>query len=109
MAYHEEAYNFLQSINQSNDEEYKPAVTLHMLVGAASFEALQRLDKEQEVEGQHVDTARAKQLLAGYSAASVDGFIDGKEITWIDKKNAKDLAKSEAELLYIRETGGLGS
>ncbi|ORZ06404.1 hypothetical protein BCR42DRAFT_361095 [Absidia repens] len=76
-----------------------------MLVGAASFKALQRLDKQQEVEGQHVDPGRAKKLLADFTAEYVDDFIDSMEATKINKAKAKDLAKSEAELLYRRETG----
>ncbi|CAO3601279.1 unnamed protein product [Absidia cylindrospora] len=105
MAYHEEAYKYLQSIEQSNEEEHKPAVTLHMLVGAASFEALQQLDRQQAVEGQHVDPRRAKELLAGFAAKYVDDFMDAQDSTKINKEKAKDLAKSEAELLYRRETG----
>ncbi|KAI8079857.1 uncharacterized protein BX664DRAFT_341625 [Halteromyces radiatus] len=104
MTHHEETYNRLQSIDQAT-EEHKSEWTHELLAGAAGFEALHLLNKKKKAEGQEVDHALAKELLAGFAAASVDGFIESKGMNWIDKEKAKHHAKKEAEALYSKETG----
>ncbi|KAI8332288.1 hypothetical protein BC941DRAFT_437146 [Chlamydoabsidia padenii] len=89
MSYHEETYNRLQSVDKLDQEEHKTEWTHQLLAGAAGFEALHLLNKKKKEEGQEVDHATAKELLAAFAAASVDSFVETKGMDWIDKAKAK--------------------
>ncbi|KAI8340259.1 hypothetical protein BC941DRAFT_419935 [Chlamydoabsidia padenii] len=105
MTHHEETYNRLQQIDKVNEQEHKAEWTHELLAGAAGFEALHLLNKKKKEQGGEVDHALAKELLAGFASASVDGFVESKGMNWIDKQKAKHHAKEEAEKLYSNETG----
>ncbi|KAG2202119.1 uncharacterized protein EV154DRAFT_542579 [Mucor mucedo] len=104
MTHHEEAYNTIVN-TEVVTEEHKQNWTHGLLASAAGFAALRAYNKKQEEEGNEVDHALAKELLAGLSAGAVDNLVETKGMDWFDKHKAKKQAEEEAQKLYSRETG----
>jgi len=93
--------------DDSDEAQYHDQVTNHkaelsheLIAGAASFEAARAYEKHVAENGQPVNHAVAKELLAGFTGAFVDREVETRGLDAFDRERAKHDARKRAEAAY---------
>ena len=76
------------------------------MAGGAAFAGFKAFEDHQRKEGQPVNHAFAKELLAGFAGAEVDKLAETKGADWVDREKAKHHARENAEHMYDEHYGG---
>ncbi|KAI9490344.1 hypothetical protein BDB00DRAFT_838110 [Zychaea mexicana] len=84
-------------------EKHDGSFTHELIAGAAAFEAAKAYNEHREKNGEPVDHATAKQLLAGLAGGVVDKLIETKGLDAIDKYKAKKHAEEQLNSYYDNE------
>ncbi|CAK7566862.1 MAG: hypothetical protein SEPTF4163_004816 [Sporothrix epigloea] len=90
----------------NNDFNNQSSLSHELLGAGASFAAMHEFEKHQRAEGQTVNHAFAKEMLAGFAGAEVDKLCETKGLDFIDREKAKRHARENAEQLYDQQYGG---
>ncbi|KAI1322525.1 hypothetical protein F5Y16DRAFT_38771 [Xylariaceae sp. FL0255] len=88
-----------------NGEPHESKWSHELIGGAAAFEGMKAFEDHQRSEGQAVNHAFAKELLAGFAGAEVDKLAETKGLDFIDREEAKRHARKNAEQLYDQHYG----
>lgn len=104
MTYHEQAYNTIEN-TQEVTEEHKAEWTHELIGGASAFAAMKMYNDKKAADGEEVDHATAKNILAAFAGVAVDRLVETKGMDWFDKQKAKKHAEEEAQKLYSEQTG----
>ncbi|ORZ03644.1 hypothetical protein BCR43DRAFT_451157 [Syncephalastrum racemosum] len=86
---------FQESHEKVNSGEHEGSLTHELIAGAAAFEAAKAYNEHCEKNGEPVDHAMAKQLLAGLAGGVVDKLIETKGLDAIDRYKAKKHAEDQ--------------
>jgi len=97
----QEAQHYDEYGNQKHDAK----LSHELLAGAASFEAAREYEKHVEKNGQPVNHAVAKELLAGFTGAFIDREVETRGLDYIDREKAKHHARERAERAYDQNCG----
>ncbi|CAK7266671.1 hypothetical protein SEPCBS119000_002148 [Sporothrix epigloea] len=89
----------------NNDFNNQSSLSHELLGAGASFAAMHEFEKHQRAEGQTVNHAFAKEMLAGFAGAEVDKLVETKGLDFIDREKAKRHARENAEQLYDQQYG----
>ncbi|KAF9780161.1 hypothetical protein BJ322DRAFT_1084922 [Thelephora terrestris] len=89
-----------QAFNEFGQAKHKSEVSHELLSGAAAFAAAHEYEKYCERNGKPQSHAKAKELLAGFSAAFIDHEVESRGLDFIDKQKAKHEAEKRAKERY---------
>ncbi|KAJ6598998.1 hypothetical protein DFH09DRAFT_1129784 [Mycena vulgaris] len=78
------------------DHEHKAKLSHELIAGAAAYEAAKKYEEHCAANGKPDSHAKAKELIAAFSAAFVDRMVESKGLDAIDKEKAKHEAKKRA-------------
>ncbi|KAJ7498845.1 hypothetical protein FB451DRAFT_1203232 [Mycena latifolia] len=80
-----------------DDDKHKAKLSHELIAGAAAYEAAKKYEEHCAANGKPDSHAKAKELIAAFSAAFVDRMVETKGLDAIDKEKAKHEAKKRAE------------
>jgi len=102
-------FGWLHKLKESDDErayeqvvsaetpEHKAKLSHELITAAAAYEAAKAYEQHCATNGKPDSHAKAKELMAAFSAAFVDRMVETKGLDQIDKEKAKHDAKKRAE------------
>lgn len=113
----DQAQDQYNQINNATDASHHSSIGHEALGGAAAFAAMKFFEDHQRKAGAYthpwtvysfvngfvgkpIEHSLAKEILAGFAGAAVDGLVESKGLDFIDKQKAKHQAKQQAEKLY---------
>lgn len=97
----QDSHNQVYNQNGGYDDPNNQAKFSHELVGgAAAFEGFKLYEDHQRKEGNTVNHAFAKELLAGFVGGEVDKLAETKGMNAYDRERAHHQAKENASHMY---------
>ncbi|KAJ7283573.1 hypothetical protein C8J57DRAFT_1171348 [Mycena rebaudengoi] len=87
-----EAYNEVVNVSPENTE-HKAKLSHELIAAAAAYEAAKKYEEHVAANGKPESHAKAKELIAAFSAAFVDRMVETKGLDHIDKEKAKHEGK----------------
>ncbi|KAF8885093.1 CipC-like protein [Gymnopilus junonius] len=87
--HHEDSYNEVANAG------HKAQLSHELIAAAAAYEAEKAYTKHCAANGKPTSHEKAKELLAGFSAAFVDRIVETKGLDFVDKEKAKHEAKKK--------------
>ncbi|KAJ7068347.1 hypothetical protein C8F01DRAFT_605671 [Mycena amicta] len=93
----EKAYEQVINVDPEN-QEHKAKLSHELIAAAAAYEAAKKYEEHCAANGKPDSHAKAKELIAAFSAAFIDRMVETKGLDTIDKEKAKhDAAKRAHE------------
>ncbi|KAJ6628684.1 CipC-like protein [Mycena sp. CBHHK59/15] len=89
------AYEEVINVDPEN-HAHKAKLSHELIAGAAAYEAAKKYEEHVAANGKPDSHAKAKELIAAFSAAFVDRMVETKGLDAIDKEKTKHEAKKRA-------------